>query len=624
MAKGTQQLNKILIIGVLVLFIAVLLIIFRLISVHKRSNALNSQNVMLFAEKIKLEKELARETQVWTAEKSNLIRELVELKDVKSIKAALDNAREKLAGLTGEYESINKEKEALQEKNRSLNSRVDSISKEFSKNLEELKTAKKELGAAKSGSLMREYQAKYTKTEALLKKKEEEIVKLKEKLKNSETDSENTRKENINLQRQISGLEKERDMLKQNLERVQQKLEPVTISKSKIRELETRLSDNNKKYALLKKDLEKAIKERGSLEGRLQQAQQLLTLLQKQAREELGAAKEKLAKYEQLKADKERLEQALVQLEQDRRSDTGKTEELRIKLDTVLNQLGQKENEVTALRSDISSLQTERMQLSGQSGERLSRAQKKSRSSDMQLNQGQNVEINQMGETSEGMQNKLNRAYALYDTAKSQVVKISELLMHKELELEKSKNTIEKLQEKAGNIPDLEAKMEFLNKTILEKEKKVEEQTGQIAQLSKSKADLEERLNEQLERHDNVDSLYKNLKSQVIQMADLLAQRELDLDNKNTEILNLRSETTRLEADLRIGKTTLEEAKVRQRRTLEDLRRATNLNATLQEKLINLYKAETWDSEFEADPKSSEDKEKAEQLKQKLELLLDK
>ncbi|MBU2064044.1 MAG: hypothetical protein KKF93_06600 [Candidatus Omnitrophica bacterium] len=624
MAKGTQQLNKILIIGVLVLFIAVLLIIFRLISVHKRSNALNSQNVMLFAEKIKLEKELARETQVWTAEKSNLIRELVELKDVKSIKAALDNAREKLAGLTGEYESINKEKEALQEKNRSLNSRIDSISKEFSKNLEELKTAKKELGAAKSGSLMREYQAKYTKTEALLKKKEEEIVKLKEKLKNSETDSENTRKENINLQRQISGLEKERDMLKQNLERVQQKLEPITISKSKIRELETRLSDNNKKYALLKKDLEKAIKERGSLEGRLSQAQQLLTLLQKQAREELGAAKEKLATYEQLKAEKERLEQVLARLEQDRRSDAGKTEELRIKLDTVLNQLGQKENEVTALRSDISSLQTERMRLSGQSGERLSRAQKKSRSSDMQLNQGQNVEINQMGETSEGMQNKLNRAYALYDTAKSQVVKISELLMHKELELEKSKNTIEKLQEKAGNIPDLEAKTEFLNKIILEKEKKVEEQAGQIAQLSKSKADLEKRLNEQLERHDNVDSLYKNLKSQVIQMADLLAQRELDLDNKNTEILNLRSETARLEADLRIGKTTLEEAKVRQRRTLEDLRRATNLNATLQEKLINLYKAETWDSEFEADPKSSEDREKAEQLKQELELLLDK
>ncbi|MFH2145274.1 MAG: hypothetical protein ABII75_04500 [Candidatus Omnitrophota bacterium] len=624
MAKGTQQLNKILIIGVLILFIAVLLIIFRLISVHKRSNVLNSQNVMLFAEKIKLEKELARETQVWTAEKSNLIRELVELKDVKSIKTALDNAREKLAGLTGEYESINKEKEALQEKNRSLNSRIDSISKEFSKNLEELKTAKKELGAAKSGSLVREYQAKYTKTEALLKKKEEEIVKLKEKLKSSETNSENTRKESISLQRQISGLEKERDVLKQNLERVQQKLEPITISKSKIRELETRLSDNNKKYALLKKDLEKAIKERGSLEGRLQQAQQLLTLLQKQAREELGAAKEKLAKYEQLKADKERLEQALVQLEQDRRSDTGKTEELRIKLDTVLNQLGQKENEVTALRSDISSLQTERMQLSGQSGERLSRAQKKSRSSDMQLNQGQNVEINQMGETSEVMQNKLNRAYALYDTAKSQVVKISELLMHKELELEKSKNTIEKLQEKAGNIPDLEAKTEFLNKIILEKEKKVEEQAGQIAQLSKSKADLEKRLNEQLERHDNVDSLYKNLKSQVVQMTDLLAQRELDLDNKNTEILNLRSETARLEADLRIGKTTLEEAKVRQRRTLEDLRRATNLNATLQEKLINLYKAETWDSEFEADPKSSEDREKAEQLKQELELLLDK
>ncbi|MFH1451105.1 MAG: hypothetical protein ABIF89_00675, partial [bacterium] len=436
MAKGTQQLNKILIIGVLILFIAVLLIIFRLISVHKRSNVLNSQNVMLFAEKIKLEKELARETQVWTAEKSNLIRELVELKDVKSIKTALDNAREKLAGLTGEYESINKEKEALQEKNRSLNSRIDSISKEFSKNLEELKTAKKELGAAKSGSLVREYQAKYTKTEALLKKKEEEIVKLKEKLKSSETNSENTRKESISLQRQISGLEKERDVLKQNLERVQQKLEPITISKSKIRELETRLSDNNKKYALLKKDLEKAIKERGSLEGRLSQAQQLLTLLQKQAREELGAAKEKLATYEQLKAEKERLEQVLARLEQDRRSDAGKTEELRSKLDTVLNQLGQKENEVTALRSDISSLQTERMRLSGQSGERLSRAQKKSRSSDMQLNQGQNVEINQMGETSEVMQNKLNRADALYDTAKSQVVKISELLMHKELELE--------------------------------------------------------------------------------------------------------------------------------------------------------------------------------------------
>lgn len=107
--------------------------------------------------------------------------------------------------------------------------------------------------------------------------------------------------------------------------------------------------------------------------------------------------------------------------------------------------------------------------------------------------------------------------------------------------------------------------------------------------------------------------MYNNVKAQLVDLTDLLVKNEASLDEKNKQISALKDEVARLEKDFDATKKELSDVKEKQRRTMEDLSRAAKLNSALQENLINLYQnADT----------GLEEKEKADKLKQELEMLL--
>jgi len=615
---------KILVASFFILLVLTIFIFFRLAVTAKRTKALKSQNAVLFAEKIKLEKQFEEKRRVQDSSISMLKNELSGLKDAKMLKDSLDNVREKLLSLNQKLGEVERQKDILQQKNVSLNSRIDSISKEFAKTLDESKMLKNELSQVKDGKMVRLYKSKFEKTSKLLEENKEQIVKLNQQIKAAEKNNIQINKDNKILEGKINILEKQNKKLEFVLEETRKgydkKNRPLVELKKKVKDLELRLLDNEKQRQLLEQDLERTAKTRDSLKGQLSQVQELLTVLQKQAKKELGLARNKLEMYAELKKEKSDLQFEREQIEGKMNLQKEEIEDLQAQLNLVRKQLTQSQREKVALAEEIVRLREVKQQLTGEIDTQM-----------VSIDKGQNrvilkdpglteLEFSSQQNNTMPMQDKLNKAYALYDTAKAQVVKVSELLMRKEIEIDRSKEKISRLEKENEKIASLQAKVDLLNKEILDKEQKIEEQSKGLAELSMLKSNLEGKLTSQVKVHDDVNTLYANLKSQIVHVTNLLSQRELELEAKDTEVLNLKSQIVRFQADVRVMKKALDEAQVRQRRTLEDLRRATRLNSTLQEKLINFYKTETYAVE---DKQEVQEKQKAEQLKNRLEGLLD-
>jgi chromosome segregation ATPase len=230
------------------------------------------------------------------------------------------------------------------------------------------------------------------------------------------------------------------------------------------------------------------------------------------------------------------------------------------------------------------------------------------------------------------MQDKLNKTYALYDTAKAQVVKFTEMLMSKEVELETSKQKIKSLEEalqRAGEQPAvaqslaaegkyslLQDRIQMLNEALQSKEKAIKDKDTELVALNTAKTALEERLRYQDKEFGNANTLYGNLKTQMMQTNELLSRKEFELIEKNKEVLGLKSDLALLQFEQQAKQQDLADMQERYRRTMDELNRATKLNITLQEDMVSRSRNVATEDE--------EAKRKAEEMKKQVELLLGK
>jgi len=188
---------------------------------------------------------------------------------------------------------------------------------------------------------------------------------------------------------------------------------------------------------------------------------------------------------------------------------------------------------------------------------------------------------------------------AIYASATGQVKRLSEILVNKELELDReraeSSDLTEKLNSMQARISELE---ESLDKSQLEQ--------SDIKKLEAEKLSLEYRLREM---------------HQIGQISEVLTEKELELSRRQEEVSFLREEIDILNSRSAKMDRELAEAKERQRRTMDDLVAAISLNKDLQEKLAG-------GTPVSPEPRLSgyddiEEKREAEEFRRKIEVFLE-
>ena len=524
---------------------------------------------------------LAVRAEVLAQEKEDLLREKLEeeklvvllkkelagLSEIKNIKEKYDITEKKLKTLDESYLKIEQERNALQQSNLSLNSRVTSLTREFTQTLENLKMVKQELSAAKSDKTILGYLAKIEKSGELLKEKDGEIKKLVQE--NSDSN-----KEKKALEKKIGKMEIDQKKLESKLDQALKLSEqsPSDKLKSQIGELHNQLKEKEEQRSLLNKEVVRYSSARTKINEKLNQQSERIASLE----QELLDIQRKARNIKKIEAERDQVEAELEKAEQ---------------------KLKEQEKMISALNNDP----------------KLS------------------PRLNSLGEIplkSGEMDADLNRAYALYDTSKAQVVKFSELLMSKEVELETSKQRISELEKTLKNgtslsLPEgatearqyalLKDRIKMLNDSLADKEEALRRKDEELAGLAMAKKTLEERGLYQEKEFKDANMLYSNLKTQMLQTSELLARREEEVIAKNRDILSLKSELAILQAEFKVKQQELADMQQRQRRSMDDLSRATQLNITLQENMVD---------KFRNSPNDSEDKIKADKLKKEIELLM--
>jgi len=558
MRKFLKVLSVFLLIGII---FGLIVFALRFVSTKNRVQILAVKADILEREKEDLLKEKQKEEILIL----RLKKELAGLSEIKNIKKKYDITEKKLRTLDVSYAKIDKERKSLQQSNLSLNSRVSSLTREFTQTLETLKNVKHELNNAKSDKTILGYLEKIEKTSELVKRKDGEIKKL---LKENASFN----KEKKGLKKKISSMERDQKRLEVKLEkalRVSRK-SPSDKLKSQIASLRSQLKDKESQRSLLNKEVVRYARARTRINEKLNRQSDRIASLE----EELSDIQRKARNIKKIEAERDMAESELVKAEQ---------------------KLKEQEKMIGSLKKDNS---LTKLTLNGE------------------------VPI-----ASGNMNQDLNRAYALYDTAKAQVVKFSELLMSKEVELETSKQRINELEKtlRGGAILSLPAgatearqysllkdRIKMLNDSLLEKEKNLKSKDEELAALSMAKKRLEDRDMYQDKEFENANMLYSNLKHQMLQTSALLARREEEIIAKNKDILSLKSELAILDAEFKVTQQELIDMQQRQRRTMDDLTRATQLNITLQENMVDNFR----------NPGDSEAKVKAERLKREIESMM--
>lgn len=557
--------NKILkIISILLLISLVVGFIFfviRFIATKNRAEILATK-----AELLSLEKEaLIQEKQ----QEENLVlllkKELAGLADVKNIKDQYAANEIKLKSLDETYAQVKQEKDSLLQSNLTLNSRVNSLTREFTQTLETLKNVKQELNAVKSDKTIQGYIEKIEQTGALLKEKDKEIKKLLQ-------ENTNSNKDKSALEKKISKMESDQKKLESKLAQALKAAEqtPDDKVKAQIIDLRNQLKDKELQRSLLNKEVVTYASASTNMNEKIKQQSERIASLE----QELIDIQRKTRNIKKIEAERDQAEAELASAEQ---------------------KLKEQEKLIANFKKDssVGILATGEVPL--RSGET-------------------NVD--------------LNRAYALYDTAKAQVVKFSELLMSKEVELETSKQRISELENtlKGGSglsFPEgatearqyalLKDRIKMLNESLSDKEGVIKRKDEELAELARQKQSLEERGLYQDKEFNNANTLYSSLKSQMLQMSDILSRREEEIIAKNKDILSLKSELAILRAEFQVKQQELLDIQQNQKRMMDDLSRSTQLNISLQENMADRFKRQENDSE---------DKIKADKLKKEIELLM--
>jgi len=563
---------------------------------------LQRQNAALNDETLVWQQRWQEDTRRRDEQIARLEQTLQGLRDAQQLKQQLVETQGRLAQVETDYERITREKESLEAANVSLNSRTSNLTKEMSKTLDDLKVARQQL----SGSQIERITAQFTREvegyKQQLKERDAAIAGLESHVRQLRGDAAEVSEGGRVAGRQLSTLQQEKEKLTAKIEQLtrsyEERLAPVSRLKEKIRALEKESGEKDKQRQALERELAAAEENRRNLERKFENAQKVVTELQAQALKQGEAQRAQQQEFESLKDEKIRL--------------SLETQKAEFRLNAQTQEIQNLRRELARLDSDLASQKGTREQIAQQLAD--ARQSQGFSSADEGKKAVPGIEL-----ANSTQQEELSKAYALYDTAKAQVVKFSEMMMEREMELERTKQQLAAAQGKPGSET---RPPENISAVVSEKERQLQAKDIELAELRQLKVAVEEQMKKREQEYGDLNADATKLKEQMIQMNEILVRRESDLVSKSSEVVSLRSQLDRLQSDLSAKQKELEQVRERQSMTLEELAKATRLNVTLQENLVQMYKNSSPDGVGES--RRSDDREKADALRREVEKLLKK
>lgn len=515
--------------------------------------AISSQVNVVLDETLKEKEQL----QTYSTQIEEQLREkenrLAELRDVESIRTSLANAQARVEQLTADLDKINRERIALQSENLSLRSRADSTTKEFMRSLEELKQVKAELARLNSGGIA-QIKKKSEELSAATVAKDQELSQLKRELEQLKQEKSALDQSNKALEKKVSQLQ---GQYAQNPALAQGQDVSLKEFQNTIKELKTTLSAKERQIVALELDIERLQAQQKTRAGRDtgEKLDQKLAVLQ----QELNA----------LQAENARLRSAPRQgneyekLYQAAREQSNKLTELLVRKE---NELEQARKDVLDSRERLVSLQTKQSMLEADAAS--------SRTNESRLRELQQQNIS--------LQNQINDLQA-------------------------------NLSKKTEVADSLQRNLDYVTKQLAQSQEQLKVAETQMARVQSS---ISQELEKERSRSQETGILYSSLKTQVAQFSDVLNQKEMELDQKRREVRSLQDEINSLRSRSDTIERDLQEAKERQKRTLDDLVAAVKLNNVLQERLVNM-------SLGGRPADMSTDQQKADELRRRVQVILE-
>ena len=172
------------------------------------------------------------------------------------------------------------------------------------------------------------------------------------------------------------------------------------------------------------------------------------------------------------------------------------------------------------------------------------------------------------------------------------------------------------LSKKKELVESLQKNLDYLTAQV---DKKDREKAGLDARLSLLDASSRQDIDKEKKRSQESDIMYNSLKTQLSQFSDEISLKEAEIENNRKEAAGLREEL----ASLRVRAAQLEndllESRDSQKKIMGDLQAAVRLNAVLQERI----KFAPAGGETGYPVSSQEDKKKADELKRRIEVILE-
>jgi len=296
-------------------------------------------------------------------------------------------------------------------------------------------------------------------------------------------------------------------------------------------------------------------------------------------------------------------------------------------LETEMAKKGQMERQVVDLKKEISRLESE-LSKSGGDSFTLQNMLKEARE---EIAKKESL-INSLTSEKEKLNAEINRLTSLkeaspsssliYKDTQEQIKGLAEILMKKELELDKAKKEALEAGDKIALLETKLAKAEQELRLSQAEQEKLKQLQGERLDLQSRLEKVQDELNKQKARNEEMDLLYKTVKSQVEELTNALAKKELELSDRRREIFTLKDEANGLKLRSNQLEAELIDARSRQKKTLEDLAAAVKLNAQLQEKIVGVSSSLEGASPSSSSLTDEEEKEKANALKRKIEVIL--
>lgn len=174
----------------------------------------------------------------------------------------------------------------------------------------------------------------------------------------------------------------------------------------------------------------------------------------------------------------------------------------------------------------------------------------------------------------------------------------------------------QELLKKNELLESLQKNIDYLTMQV---EKKDREKAALDAKLSLLDSSTRNELDKEKKRSEETNQMYSSLKAQISQFSDGIALKEAEIENKRKDISSLREELSALKFRSAQLENDLLESKESQKKLMGDLSAAVRLNSVLQER-IRFAPAGQESVNFSSSP---EDKRRADELKKKIEVILE-